>query len=80
MPINIFLFLFIYYFFLSGLEDVDNACCGSGLYETSYLCNRLSPICPNDSKFLFWDSLHLTDKGYNIVVDHALPRLMQCLH
>ncbi|KAL7597688.1 hypothetical protein Lser_V15G22207 [Lactuca serriola] len=63
-----------------GFEDVDNACCGTGLYETSYLCNRLSPICPNDSKFLFWDSLHLTDKGYNIVVDHALPQLIQCLH
>ncbi|KAI3797000.1 hypothetical protein L1987_39688 [Smallanthus sonchifolius] len=59
-----------------GLEVVDRGCCGTGAVEVAVLCNKLSPICPDDSKYLFWDSIHLTDKGYNIVVDHALQDVM----
>ncbi|GJZ54654.1 GDSL esterase/lipase EXL3-like protein, partial [Tanacetum coccineum] len=55
---------------------LDKGCCGSGVVEAAVLCNPLSTTCLDDSKYLFWDSVHLTDKGYDIVVDHALPRLM----
>ncbi|KAI3797338.1 hypothetical protein L1987_32594 [Smallanthus sonchifolius] len=59
-----------------GLEVVDKGCCGTGTVEVAVLCNKLSPTCPDGSKYLFWDSIHLTDKGYNIVVDHALQDVM----
>ncbi|XP_024966914.1 GDSL esterase/lipase At5g42170-like [Cynara cardunculus var. scolymus] len=59
-----------------GFDVVDRGCCGTGVVETIVLCNKFSPICLDDSKFLFWDSVHLTEKGYNIVVDHALPDLV----
>ncbi|KAK9062909.1 hypothetical protein SSX86_020099 [Deinandra increscens subsp. villosa] len=60
-----------------GLEVVDRGCCGTGLLEVAILCNKLSPICPDDSKYLFWDSVHLTDRGYNIVSDHAMMMIFQ---
>nr|GEV68828.1 hypothetical protein [Tanacetum cinerariifolium] len=59
-----------------GFTVLDKGCCGSGVVEAAVLCNPLSTTCLDDSKYLFWDSVHLTDKGYDIVVDHALPRLM----
>ncbi|KAI3506176.1 hypothetical protein L1887_28532 [Cichorium endivia] len=62
-----------------GFEVADRGCCGTGVFEVSILCNEFTPICPDDSKFVFWDSLHLTDKAYNIAVNHALPELMDCV-
>ncbi|KAI3745806.1 hypothetical protein L6452_08216 [Arctium lappa] len=59
-----------------GFDVVDRGCCGTGVAEVAILCNKFSPTCPDDSKFLFWDSGHLTEKGYSIVVDHALPDLV----
>ncbi|KAL4579428.1 hypothetical protein LXL04_015576 [Taraxacum kok-saghyz] len=62
-----------------GFEVVDRSCCGTGLFETSILCNCLSSICHDDSKFVFFDSIHLTDKAYNIVVNRALEEIMECM-
>ncbi|KAJ9542197.1 hypothetical protein OSB04_028703 [Centaurea solstitialis] len=59
-----------------GFEVIDRGCCGTGLAEVAILCNKLSPTCVDDSKFLFWDSVHLTEKGYSIVVDHILEDLV----
>ncbi|KAI3797339.1 hypothetical protein L1987_32595 [Smallanthus sonchifolius] len=55
-----------------GLEVVDKGCCGTGVVEFAVLCNKLTPVCPDDSKYLYWDSVHLADKGYSIVIDRAL--------
>ncbi|CAI9263996.1 unnamed protein product [Lactuca saligna] len=57
-----------------GLEVVDKGCCGSGKIEVSVLCNHLLPTCSDDSKYLFWDSYHPTDKGYSILVNQLLEK------
>ncbi|KAJ9690562.1 hypothetical protein PVL29_012954 [Vitis rotundifolia] len=50
-----------------GFEEVTNGCCGSGIVEASFLCNPNSYVCPDASKYVFWDSIHPTEKTYYIV-------------
>nr|XP_043632931.1 GDSL esterase/lipase EXL3-like [Erigeron canadensis] len=59
---------------LYGLEVVDRGCCGTGNIEVAVLCNQLVPTCPDDSKYLFWDSAHPTDKGYNILTNQIVGK------
>ncbi|CAI9270464.1 unnamed protein product [Lactuca saligna] len=59
-----------------GLEVTDKGCCGTGEIETLVLCNKLSTTCHDDSKFLFWDSIHLSEKGCDIFVNQVLPDLV----
>ncbi|KAJ8439807.1 hypothetical protein Cgig2_029067 [Carnegiea gigantea] len=51
-----------------GFEQVEKGCCGTGLIEFAVLCNKFDPICSDDSKYLFWDSAHPTEKGYQTLV------------
>ncbi|KAK1441039.1 hypothetical protein QVD17_06875 [Tagetes erecta] len=62
-----------------GLEVIDKGCCGTGKIENSYLCNKLSKMCRNESKYLFWDSLHPTEKGCDIFISLILPDLVKNL-
>lgn len=55
-----------------GFEVVDRGCCGTGYVEVVVLCNKYSNTCPDDSKYLFWDSYHPTEKGYRILVQGLL--------
>ncbi|XP_027112045.1 GDSL esterase/lipase At5g45960-like [Coffea arabica] len=47
-----------------GFEDINTGCCGTGLIEGSFLCNQESPVCPDPSKFIFWDAVHPTQAAY----------------
>ena len=61
--------------YLSGFEVVDKGCCGTGTIEAAILCNSLDPqICEDDSKYVFWDSYHPTQRAYQIVVGKVLNR------
>ncbi|XP_024978984.1 GDSL esterase/lipase At5g42170-like [Cynara cardunculus var. scolymus] len=62
-----------------GLEVIDKGCCGTGAIEVAVLCNKLSPTCYDDSKFLFWDSIHLSEEGSKIFVNHILPDVVNSL-
>ncbi|KAJ0568589.1 putative triacylglycerol lipase [Helianthus annuus] len=62
-----------------GLEVTDRGCCGIGIIEMSFSCNKLSKLCRDDSKFLFWDSLHPTEKGCDIYINLILPNLLKSL-
>ncbi|KAL7611496.1 hypothetical protein Lser_V15G05015 [Lactuca serriola] len=62
-----------------GLEVTDKGCCGTGAIEVLFLCNKLSLTCHDDSKFLFWDSIHLSEKGCIIFVNQVLPDLVNSL-
>ncbi|XP_057490048.1 GDSL esterase/lipase EXL3-like [Actinidia eriantha] len=55
-----------------GFVVTDRGCCGTGKIEVAELCNKLSKTCPNDSVYLFWDSFHLTEKGYKILVNQIV--------
>ncbi|KAL5715885.1 hypothetical protein ACHQM5_017647 [Ranunculus cassubicifolius] len=50
-----------------GFEDWNKGCCGTGLVETIFLCNPMSLVCPDPSKFIFWDSIHPTEKVYYLL-------------
>ncbi|KAI3724498.1 hypothetical protein L2E82_36278 [Cichorium intybus] len=62
-----------------GLEVTDRGCCGTGELETVVLCNKLSTTCQDTSKFFFWDSIHLSEKGCDIFVNQVLPDLVKSL-
>ncbi|CAN4123016.1 unnamed protein product [Withania somnifera] len=57
-----------------GFEEVEKGCCGTGKIEVTILCNKFSGTCEDDTKYLFWDSYHPTEKGYRILVDQILKK------
>ncbi|XP_041989317.1 GDSL esterase/lipase At5g45960-like [Salvia splendens] len=63
-----------------GFENVNRGCCGSGIIELSVLCNPLSPICLDDAKYLFWDSVHPTQAAYYSVFLGLRPLVDRFMH
>ncbi|KNA21991.1 hypothetical protein SOVF_038030 [Spinacia oleracea] len=54
----------------NGFIEGRKACCGTGLLETSYLCNAKSPgTCNNASEYVFWDGFHPTEATNRILSD-----------
>ncbi|XP_039161317.1 GDSL esterase/lipase At5g55050 [Eucalyptus grandis] len=45
-----------------GIENIEEACCGSGLLNAAGPCNITQDpkLCPNRYKYLFWDWFHPT--------------------
>lgn len=56
---------YIYIYILAGFDEVDTGCCGSGYLEAGFLCNPNSIVCADPSKYVFWDSIHPTEKTCN---------------
>ncbi|CAK9178397.1 unnamed protein product [Ilex paraguariensis] len=52
-----------------GFEIANKGCCGTGSVEVAYLCTY---TCTNASKYIFWDSFHLTEKAYRLLVHQIL--------
>eukprot|EP00253_Pinus_taeda_P022823 PITA_22823 len=51
-----------------GFEVTGRSCCGTGSIEFGYLCNEATPFtCSDASKYVFFDSIHLTQKSYAII-------------
>ncbi|XP_068326003.1 GDSL esterase/lipase EXL3-like [Pyrus communis] len=51
-----------------GFEEMDQGCCGTGNIEVSILCTRFSPgTCNDASNYIFWDSYHPSEKGYEVI-------------
>ncbi|XP_042068349.1 GDSL esterase/lipase At5g45960-like [Salvia splendens] len=63
-----------------GFENVNMGCCGSGMIEFSVLCNKLSPVCLDNSKYLFWDSVHPTQAAYYSVFLGLRPLVDRFMH
>ena len=56
-----------------GFEDVAVGCCGTGIFEMSYLCNSGSLLtCSDAGKYVFWDSIHPTEKLNKIIADKMM--------
>ncbi|TVU10215.1 hypothetical protein EJB05_43728 [Eragrostis curvula] len=63
-----------------GFDVSARGCCGTGDFEVSLLCNRLTATtCPDDRKYVFWDSFHPTERAYEIIVDYLYPRYVEKL-
>ncbi|KAL8151141.1 hypothetical protein V2J09_020949 [Rumex salicifolius] len=46
----------------NGFVEARRACCGTGLLETSIMCNAKSyGTCKNASEYVFWDGFHPTE-------------------
>ncbi|KAL6967115.1 hypothetical protein U1Q18_032918 [Sarracenia purpurea var. burkii] len=57
----------------NGFVEARRACCGTGLLETSILCNANSPgTCANASEYVFWDGYHPTEAANKILSDDLL--------
>ncbi|CAL0315601.1 unnamed protein product [Lupinus luteus] len=61
-----------------GLEITNRGCCGTGLIEAATLCTELTPVCNDASKYVFWDSLHVTEVTNQYIAKYletqALPQ------
>ncbi|XP_010689974.2 GDSL esterase/lipase At5g22810 [Beta vulgaris subsp. vulgaris] len=54
----------------NGFVEARKACCGTGVVETSYLCNSKSPgTCSNASEYVFWDGFHPSEATNRILSD-----------
>lgn len=58
-----------------GFDEVNSGCCGSGYIEASFLCNNISALCSDTSKYIFWDSIHPTEKAYHNIYLASLPTI-----
>ncbi|OEL18000.1 GDSL esterase/lipase, partial [Dichanthelium oligosanthes] len=56
-----------------GFENVVQGCCGTGLIETSVLCGLDESLtCKDADKYVFFDSVHPSQRTYRILADHIL--------
>jgi len=55
---------------ITGFAEARKACCGTGLIETSILCNKLSiGTCANASQYVFWDGFHPSEAANKLLAD-----------
>ncbi|KAG2698297.1 hypothetical protein I3760_07G144900 [Carya illinoinensis] len=63
-----------------GFEIADRGCCGTGTVELSILCSQLDPhTCKDDSKYVFFDSYHPTEKAYKTLANQLLGQYVNSL-
>ncbi|WCJ37474.1 GDSL-like Lipase/Acylhydrolase superfamily protein [Euphorbia peplus] len=65
---------------LYGFEVTGVACCATGTFEMSYLCNEHSITCPDANKYVFWDAFHPTERTNQIISQHLIPILLSEFH
>ncbi|KAF7077950.1 hypothetical protein CFC21_099128 [Triticum aestivum] len=63
-----------------GLNNTHDACCGYIGLAAAVLCNFASPLCKDPSKYLFWDSYHPTERGYQILIDAIVAKYFRFMH
>ncbi|KAL6842388.1 hypothetical protein ACP4OV_027815 [Aristida adscensionis] len=58
-----------------GFEVTNRGCCGTGVFEVTLTCNSYTAhTCSDPNKFLFWDTYHLTERGYNLLITQMINR------
>ena len=62
--------------FVEGFVQTLQGCCGTGLLEMGPVCNVLDPTCPDPSKYLFWDAVHLTQAAYRFLAESGLRNVL----
>lgn len=58
-----------------GFDVANRGCCGSGYIEATFMCNRISYVCSDSSKYVFWDSIHPTEMTYQKIFMTAIPSI-----
>lgn len=60
----------------AGFQVTGMACCATGTFEMSYLCNEHSITCRDANKYVFWDAFHPTEKTNQIISQKLIPILL----
>ncbi|PWA71971.1 SGNH hydrolase-type esterase domain-containing protein [Artemisia annua] len=56
-----------------GFEVADVSCCGTfGKHSGVVPCVPNSKVCPDRSKYLFWDPYHVTENAYKIIAKRLM--------
>jgi phospholipase/lecithinase/hemolysin len=56
-----------------GIADPLLTCCGGdGKYHTGKSCDKNATLWGSPAGFASWDSIHMTEKAYNIIADGVL--------
>ncbi|KAI3439989.1 Lipase_GDSL domain-containing protein [Psidium guajava] len=56
-----------------GFDQALSGCCGTGMLEASFMCNPKSYVCPDASRYVFWDSIHPSEKTYYLLFQSLRP-------
>ncbi|PIN10422.1 Triacylglycerol lipase [Handroanthus impetiginosus] len=56
-------------------EEVSSGCCGTGMLEASFMCNSRSSVCADAAKYVFWDSMHPTERSYDLLFQAVRPAI-----
>ncbi|KAK7276883.1 hypothetical protein RIF29_18029 [Crotalaria pallida] len=60
-----------------GFAEARTACCGTGLIEIGYLCDKFNIFtCSDANNYVFWDALHTTEKTNRIVADNLIKKYL----
>ncbi|XP_068461957.1 GDSL esterase/lipase EXL3-like [Phaseolus vulgaris] len=58
-----------------GFEVENSGCCGIANIEAGFLCNSFSlGVCQNATKYVFWDSIHPTERTYSMLVTDIVEK------
>ncbi|XP_047047340.1 GDSL esterase/lipase EXL3-like [Lolium rigidum] len=63
-----------------GFKNGKDACCGYIGLAAAVLCNFASPLCPDPSKYIFWDSYHPTEAAYKVIIDVIVDKYFKNMH
>uniref|UniRef100_A0ACD5YEE2 Uncharacterized protein n=1 Tax=Avena sativa TaxID=4498 RepID=A0ACD5YEE2_AVESA len=63
-----------------GFKNSKDACCGYIGLAAAVLCNFASPLCPDPSKYVFWDSYHPTEAAYKVIIDMVVEKYFKFMH
>jgi phospholipase/lecithinase/hemolysin len=55
-----------------GFENSDTPCCSFGRYRPTLSCVGAAKLCPDRSKYLFWDEYHPSDAANLMIVETLL--------
>lgn len=61
---------FLLTFYHTGFKETNKGCCGTGIFEVAPLCNELTLVCDDASKYVFWDSVHPTEATYQYIAKY----------
>ncbi|KAI3760374.1 hypothetical protein L1987_50769 [Smallanthus sonchifolius] len=62
-----------------GFSETVKGCCGTGLLEAGPICTPLTPLCENSSEYLFFDSIHPSEKAYRYVTECIVKQILDKL-
>ncbi|KAI4379179.1 hypothetical protein MLD38_005508 [Melastoma candidum] len=60
-----------------GFSVALEGCCGTGLLEFGAICNDISPVCPDPSRFVFFDAVHPTEAAYRNIAKNLSEDIQQ---